>query len=102
MFASQIESQASLHGGQQFNMRLLGQHLLDQSKIREVIFDVENSSTVGSGPIVGRDLESLWQGLQWRFSRWQVDPKGRPLADNTVNPDVSAHGIHQTLAKRET
>src|SRR2546423_9965799 len=101
MLARQIESEASLHGGEQLNVRLLGEHLFDESEIRQVVFDIENLSTFGSRYIIRRHIARLGQRLQGRFRRGQIDPKSAPLADDTSNADVTTHRMHQSLAKRQ-
>ena len=48
MLARQVQAEAALHCREQLKLRLFGQHLLNQSKIREVILDVEDFSAVPS------------------------------------------------------
>ena len=38
----EIKSQAALHGGKQFDVRLVREHLLNQRQVRQVVLDVED------------------------------------------------------------
>src|SRR5260370_23849161 len=103
MLARQIKADLTLHGGQQFDLRPLLEHLLDQRQIRKVVLDVENLAIRGLGTRSATVAVFLTQRklLQRRLSPGKFNPEGAAVANCAFEADGTAHGLHQALRKRE-
>ena len=103
MLAGQLDSQLALHRGDELDVGLVGQHLLDQREIGKVVLDIENGALVRIGSVLRMRSVAFRQGhaLERRFRPGQLHPKHAAAADNAVDPDRPVHGVNQTLAKRQ-
>src|ERR1700731_2121381 len=86
MLAGELDAKLSLHCGDELGLRFLGEHLLDESQVREIVFHVKDSALRDIRGIVAERagvLDRSYPGER-RLCTGKLDPEHAAFAERAI------------------